>query len=252
MSCEMPYLLIDHIRSNPNMDLAEFKQQLARFNGFFDGSIQRDAYECFILILNIMNSATKVKLVVDISLDDDDYVSSLTKRLFMFTTKELRQCVTCRYLTTAYNHTHVLLIHPSIDIDIKNTLANGLMSKMPKQCFSCHSNTEHEETITIEYPPEVLVIVINRFDPTFKRSKNQHKVTLDREILVASNKYHLIGTIHHHGNTCTAGHYVSNIFHPESAYTCNDNHVTPLNTIGPSDTVYMMYYKRDNSSLLPQ
>ena len=55
-------------------------------------------------------------------------------------------------------------------------------------------------------------------------NKSKHKVGLDREILVTSDKYNLIGSIHHHGNTITSGHYTSNIFYAECAYICNDIH----------------------------
>ena len=92
------------------------------------------------------------------------------------------------------------------------------------------------------HPPEVLVIVINRFQQALTGNKNRYKISLDRDVLIASIKYNLIGSIHHHGNTVTSGHYTSNIFYPESAYTCNDSHIVPLNHFEPSDSVYMVFY----------
>ena len=74
--------------------------------------------------------------------------------------------------------------------------------------------------------------------------KNKVKISLDREILVTSSKYNLIGSVHHHGNTITSGHYTSNIYYPESAYTCNDSHIVPLNSFDPSDSVYLLFYAR--------
>ena len=38
-----------------------------------------------------------------------------------------------------------------------------------------------------------------------------------------------------------SGHYTTNVYHKESAYTCNDNHIMPLNNFEPSDSVYMVF-----------
>ena len=72
--------------------------------------------------------------------------------------------------------------------------------------------------------------------------KNRHKICLDRDLLVTSNGYNLIDSIHHHGNTPTCGHYTSNIFYSDSVYLCNDIHIVPLNYFEPSDSVYMACY----------
>jgi ubiquitin C-terminal hydrolase len=88
-------------------------------------------------------------------------------------------------------------------------------------------------------------IVINRFDKKkSKGNKSIHKVDFDREKLVTSNKYNLIGSIHHHGNTITSGHYTSNIFYAECAYICNDIHIVPLNRFEPANSVYIWHSMR--------
>ena len=121
-------------------------------------------------------------------------------------------------------------------------LNNSMVSKLNKDCSCCQSNTMHNETFMIEHPPEILTLVINRFDQALVGGKNKVPIQIDREIQIASSKYNLIGSIHHHGNTITSVHYTSNIFYPESAYTCNDSQVIPLSCSGPSDSVYMVFY----------
>ena len=243
--------LMDSIHSNLCNDLSKFKQLLARYDSFFDGSHQQDAYECFVSILDILHRATKENLVDDDSLmDDDEYIYSLTKRLFMFIVKRSLQCLKCRYLTTSYNQSRVLFVYPNGNDNIVNLLDKGNKSSLTKICSCCKTETEHDETIVIEHSPEIITIVINRFDQLSGGCKNRHKICLNRDMLVTSNGYNLIGSIHHHGNTPTSGHYTSNIFYSDSAYLCNDIHIVPLNYFEPSDSVYMAFYA--HSGLLTQ
>ena len=115
---------------------------------------------------------------------------------------------------------------------------------MTKNCVCCKCDTVHDETYTVEHPPEFLVITINRFGQVLAgvNTKNKDKIKLDRNMMIASRKYDLIGSIHHHGSTIASGHYTRNVFYAESAYTCNDSHITLLNHFEPSDSVYMAFY----------
>ena len=162
--------------------------------------------------------------------------------MFIYTSKRSLQCTVCRFKTTSYNQSQTLFVYPKKYSTIKNMVAEGMVSNMTKNCDSCHSYTKHDEQITIEFPPKILVIVINRFDQVLTRNKNRDKIVLDRELLIASTEFILIGSVHHHGNTITPGHYTSNVFYPESAYTCNDSHIIPLKHLEPSDSVYMVFY----------
>ena len=198
--------------------------------------------------MDILHVGTKENLVDDESLlVDDQYVASLTKSMFTYTSKWSLQCVICRYLTVSYSQSRVLFVYPSKVTNIKHLLDNGIISSLTKRCNSCQNNTKHYEIVKIQYPPTVLAIVINRFDQALRGSKNKDKINLDRDILVASNKYNLIGSIHHHGNTITSGHYTSNVYYAESAYTCNDSQIIPLTHFEPSDSVYMLFYTHDTN-----
>ena len=126
----------------------------------------------------------------------------------------------------------------------KDMITGGMVSHLNKNCNSCLSYTKHDERIIIEFPPKILVIIINRFEQARTGNKNKDKIILDKDLLIASSRYILIGSIHHHGNTITSGHYTSNVFYPESAYTCNDSRIVPLNHLEPSDSVYMVIYAR--------
>ena len=57
--------LMNCIYSKYSNDLSKFKFQLAQYNRYFDGSCQRDAYQCLIFILTILNIGTKERLIID-------------------------------------------------------------------------------------------------------------------------------------------------------------------------------------------
>ena len=239
--------LIDGIYSNSNESLSYFKMQLSRFDGFFSGVYQQDAYECFCLFMDIMHIGTRQNLLGDEFLNnsgDDQFVNSLTKRLFMFTIKHSTQCVNCRLMTSSYSESRSHFLFPSEDTSIKIMFESSRKSNFRKQCGCCNSNTNHEELINFEQPPEILVLIINRFD-TNLASKNKNKILIDNKLNISSVCYDLIGSIHHHGRSIASGHYTSNIWYTESAFLCNDKHIGPLNDFPPSATAYMVFYSRN-------
>ena len=240
-------ILTDCIYPNGDNDLSNFKHELARYDHFFDGSVQRDAYECFASILKIFHIGTKESLIADnLLLEDDQFTFSLSTQLFSYTTKRTLQCTSCRYLTTSYNQSHVLFVYPCKDSNIKSMLENSMISNLTKKCNCCKFDTNHDEVVLIEQPSRILVVVLKRFNLALTGGKNKNIIHIDREILINSSNYHLIGSIHHHGNTITSGHYTANVYHKESAYTCNDSHIMPLNNFEPSDSVYMLFYAYGN------
>lgn len=235
---------IDNINSEEG--LSNFKLKLTKFNQLFDGSIQQDAYECLVSILDIFHVGTKQNLIDGGSLlEDDQFITSLTKQIFIYTTKISLQCHNCGHLTISYSQSHTFFTYPSRDDSIGGMVSDCMTSNLKKICNRCHMDTDHDTTYTFEYPPEILMVVINRFDYTTARNKNNYSICLDREILIASYQYNLIACINHHGDTITSGHYTSNIFYTGSAYICNDLQIKPLNYSGPSNSVYMVFYKRN-------
>ena len=57
-------------------------------------------------------------------------------------------------------------MYPKKETNTKNILATSMVSKLDKRCSCCQSDTKHDETFKIEYPPEVLVMVIKIVDQT--------------------------------------------------------------------------------------
>ena len=240
-------ILLDNVYSNSNKGLTQFKLQLARFNPFYDGTNQQDAYECFVSILDLLHVGTKENLVDDVyMLEDDQFVNSLTKQLFNHTTKRSLKCVICRYVAVSYSQSYTLFVYPYRDSNITDLLNSSMISDLIKKCDCCKSSTKHEETMTIVQPPKFLAIIVNRFDQASIGGKNKSKICLDKELLVASARYNIVGSIHHFGASITSGHYTTNIYYQNTAYTCNDSRIVSLKSFEPSDSVYMTFYILDN------
>ena len=239
--------LVDSIYSDSRESLSRFKVQLSRLDCFFNGINQQDAYECLCFFMDIMHIGTRQNLLCDelfSNSGDDQFVLSLTKRLFMFNIKHSTQCVQCRLKTYSYSESRSHFLFPSADTSIKEMFESSMKSDFLKLCGCCNTNTNHEDHLNLEQPPEILVLIINRFDTNLASSKNENKIIIDSKLTLSNVCYDLIGSIHHHGRSITSGHYTSNIWYPESAFLCNDSHIVPLYNCPPSDLAYMVFYSR--------
>ena len=244
--CLVKYL-IDSIYAGSEKELSQFKIRLARFDSFFNGVFQQDAYECLIRIFNIFHAGTKECLIDDAAfLSDDQYTSSLTKRLFLFIYKRSLQCSRCRLISITYNESKIHFVYPKFDLELSNLITESLHTKLSKTCTGCDTYTEHEEFQTFEQSPEICVILINRFSQSNNNDKNRKRVWLSKSLVISTMQYHLIGSIHHHGSNISSGHYTSNIFYDNDAYVCNDMQVVPLNHFESSDSAYLVFYARDH------
>ena len=154
-------------------------------------------------------------------------------------------CLTCRLNTITYSESKTHFIYPRSNCSIKELLELCVNSSYTKFCICCDDNKSHEVCTRIEHPPEILVLVINRFSSNVIGDKNRDCVLVDGVLNVANNRFELLGSIHHHGSTIQSGHYTCNVFYPDSAYTCNDNHIVALsNAESSSNSVYLVFYGR--------
>ena len=243
--------LADGIYSDSCGGLSHFKLLLARYDDYFNGINQQDVNECFGLLMDLLHLGTQENLLSDLSLSqqgDDQFVTSLTKRLFLFNIKHRIQCLRCRLITTFYSESRTYFVYPSNNKTISDILCESFTSSMDKTCICCKDISKHEEILTLEHPPEILVLVISRFEFTLTNDKNRSMIEVNEDLTVSSTNYKLIGSIHHHGTSITSGHYTCNVFYPDIAYTCNDSQILPLNGFQFSDSIYMVFYARNVSS----
>ena len=239
--------LVEDIQANSNNALFNFKSRLVRFDSFFSGQYQQDVFECWTTLVQILHTGTRVHLLGDNSPDgfgDDQFVYSLSKRLFLFNLKQISQCLVCRLITTSYKNSQTYFLYPESDCNIKTLLETSANTSQISSCNSCSKNTEHEVLTHIHHSPEILVLVISRFNTALAGNKNRSQVLTDDTLRISNDSFRLIGTIHHHGRTINSGHYTSNIFYHQTAYTCNDSCITPFVSSDNSDSVYLAFYSR--------
>ena len=180
---------------------------------------------------------------------NDELSYSLTKRLFLYNLKHITQCIKCRFITSVFTASHMHIIYPLDNSTVMDMLKSSLDVRVSKFCGCCDVNTDHAESISFEQPPEILSLVISRFDSN-STNKNTDSIKINRQLhIIASQNYNLIGSIHHHGRTIASGHYTANIFYQDSAFLCNDSQVIPLNNFESSNSVYMLFYARNGESV---
>ena len=242
--------LVDGIYSDATDSLSQFKIILARFDSFFSGHTQQDVSECFSYLMDILHLGTKQNLLCDTlnSSYSDELSYSLTKRLFLYNLKHITQCIKCRFITSVFTESHMHIIYPLDNSTVMDMLKSSLDVRVSKFCGCCNVNTDHTESISFEQPPEILSLVISRFDSN-STNKNTDSIKINRQLHIASQNYNLIGSIHHHGRTIASGHYTANIFYQDSAFLCNDSQVIPLNNFESSNSVYMLFYARNGESV---
>ena len=234
---------LECIKSN-SLSLDNFKRDLAGYNSFFDGRIQRDAYECLILLLDIFHIGTRVSILEggdDLEIDEDMY-TSLTKELFNSTNKVSYKCKNCEYTSHKFSETRVYFVDPKPNENITNLLMTSFDNDVHKLCTICNIDTLHEEKIKIEIPPKNLVILINRFDSSNSNRKNNITIEIDKWISLFKKRYVLQATIEHRGIYSNQGHYVTYLFFDNTIFLCNDSQINDIEFKNKSNLVYMLFY----------
>ena len=144
-------------------------------------------------------------------------------------------------ISASYSESRSYILYPSDNYSIEEILEKSVHSIFDKTCRCCDTITKHEEFLTFEHPPEILVFIINRFNSNMVNDKNRDSVKVSEVIKVSSCSYRRIGSIHHHGTTISSGHYTSNVWYPDAAFLCNDTQILPLNGLTVSDSGYMNF-----------
>lgn len=107
-------------------------------------------------------------------------------------------------------------------------------------CDNCKSEQVSDQKISLNFLPNVLIVVLKRY--TFEKKK--FEVSYDEKLLIKDNEsvktYNLFGIIHHIGGTHD-GHYSSSLKINDKWYHIDDDSVT-LQT--KKDNVYILFYNK--------
>ena len=246
---ELAKYLFECILERTSKQLGFFKSVLAGYDRFFDGILQRDALECFIKFVDFLHSGTKSSLIdcVDFPINEDDFVTSLAKTLFTSTLRTTFICSICHQKTESELNTQLINIYPENKKYVSELLLKSFSSKITKTCIACSRDTLHKECTSLVLNPNILVIVVNRFNFDELARKDKTSIFMDRNFHLNSIDYDLVGGIFHHGDSLNSGHYTCKIYYTNAAFNCNDEHVIkykPKEEL--SDSLYIAFYKSCN------
>ena len=141
-----------------------------------------------------------------------------------------------------------MYLYPTTKATISQLLDQNMCDIVTKTCSVCMCNTSHTELIKIQQNPQILLIVINRFDNSLSSRKNNIMIYLEKEIYLESTSYHLVASVNHHGRSPSSGHYTSKVFFTNTAYLCNDHLVNIFHhNDDHSDSAYIVLYRRNDA-----
>ena len=236
--------LVTCLKPNVDNSIENFKLELGKYNNFFDGKRQQDAYECLVLFLEVLHVGTKTCLINDdgnLHLEEDLF-TSVTKKLFMSTTKTTFKCIYCGHYSCIFSEGQSIFINPIQNKTVSELMINTFSGTVTKFCIVCNTDTVHEEKLNMEQPPKILTIVINRFDSYNSGRKNDTPIIIDKITECNGCSFQLLALIDHHGICTSSGHYTSKIFYPDIIYSCNDSAIKEVTFNELSNSVYILFY----------
>ena len=245
--------LLTSLNSNSEAQMASFKNDIAFYKQFYDGKIQRDVYECFQGILTIMHLGTRHSILgPDGDLNDDDFVSSITKSGFSFTLKKTLTCLLCSKSTEFFIPSSDFHIYPTNLKSVQSLISNTLKSSLHKGCTCSDGNVEHSEILEFQNLPNILFLIVNRYSFNSRANKNSCFIIIDNVITIKGQIFDHAATIYHHGEHTTSGHYTCKITFGDVAYMCDDHMISKLDSIckEKSKSCYIIIFlKRNNLGL---
>ena len=143
------------------------------YDEFFDGFVQRDAYECFQKVLRVLHQGSRYSLLdSSISLDDsDEFIVSSTTLNFSFTLKKTLICQKCRHSSIFFIPNSALYIHPKDGKQVDTLIFDSLTSNLMKGCVCTNYDINHMEILEFQEPPKILLVVLNRYNYTIRAKK---------------------------------------------------------------------------------
>ena len=231
----------------PN-SIGEIKDMLSALDPFFNTSVQQDAHEALIKLLNIIHKSTSFNPLGDISFSqpNSQLFTSNIKENFYGSFHSKFVCCTC-LLETQFTEDFVDLV---IDCcgEVKNGLISLLKDEVDRFCNNCNTNTKHHIIKKIWQQPNICILRMNRFKQL--RSGRVHKdsstILCNDKLDIPDFKAKLISVIFHKGVTKDSGHYISVIRSAEKWYECNDHKIRSIDftEFCCSKEVYILFYHK--------
>ena len=238
----------DSLLNGSEAKMAHLKNSLSNYNSFFDGIVQRDAYECFQLFREILHGGTKHSILGSDSdqAEDDEFIVSAAKSLFSFLFKKTLTCFKCELSSVFYIQASEINIYPSNLQGLHALINEAMESTLQKGCNCSNKNTKHSELLEFEGLPNILCIIVNRYTFNSSGRKNEAFITIEKSITINEQIFDHLATVYHHGATTSSGHYTTKISYADAAYICDDHCVSLTDIISSekSKSCYILFYSK--------
>ena len=263
------------------IDITNFKSVFGTKHQIFEGYLQNDSQEfCRIFLEDLSTELNEIKnkaLYKELTYSlqrtktykDKEYAKNFTEREKSIITEifysQIITTFTCKCHFNNYSFQKLLdfplLLPKNIQqVDITSLLKGYCQVEtidFERKCENCNKIEKHQKEIKISSPPEILILSLQRIDPSTQK-KNECIVTfpdvldikefIDHECKHDSETiYNLFSVINHKGNM-DYGHYFSYIkfYKKEDWYLFNDSSVKKLEKKPESfPYAYALFYIKD-------
>ncbi len=246
------------------------KNLLVKINGQFSGTLQHDAHEYLVFLLDALHEELNVARKKPVQIPDnsnaqmwwDNYHlgnDSVVKDIFVGQICSRVTCGSCNHTSTAYDPFWSL----SVPVTTATTLEQCMTSFCSKErisgynCDACKGvETTADKQISIVRCPQVLIVHLKRFSAnmgTVTKLGNEIKLVTENFNLTPymsdaastqeSCSYSLVAVINHEGASAKHGHYTADCYVPttEAWHNYDDSTVSRTQYLQES-CIYILFY----------
>ena len=233
------YLCKLHVVSHEEM--CDFNQVLSEYNTFFNYTIQRDAHEALVLLLEAFNDVCRLPTAGSDFSDTPDFSDYYFGGVFhkKFTCKI---CQGTNFFVEAFRS---FIVQPSVDLH--TWLSSSHLEENVITCDYCHMQDTQVVTPSVHEFPRVLLIQISRFSTSnlhHRSRKDTFPMPLYDRVKFRLVEYQLFGVIEHLGVSVDSGHYTCLVLHKDCWYACSDVNITKVSLPNLSKNSYLLFYYR--------
>lgn len=223
---------------DPKIFISKLKMKMKIFNGQ-----EQDAHEFLVNFLHILycEMGGNNKTIDQVAKMDTLQENNMIAKYFYGMQKETIVCKNNHRLPDKFQEISILTL------PVKRTILDAYQDyvkndKLSYQCDKCKKCTEGNKSTEIVKFPKILIVHLRRF--LGNSTKDDLRVSVDIDLKFGDIRYHLIGSILHHGHL-NGGHYYSYAKRKQEWWKFDDASVEKVasSKVDHSDA-YILFYMR--------
>ena len=111
-----------------------------------------------------------------------------------------------------------------------------------RTCDNCRQKRDETRKLRLRNPPQVLTLMIKRYDYSGRRINNMLDIPYDLNFS-ETVRYKICSIACHYGSLHN-GHYYSLVFYDNKWYSIDDETVNKIDTLPPSSDYYVLFYQK--------